>query len=146
MKKKCLSLQWPPRLWLENCSRWVSCPAHRRSPCCRAMRGVYMAGRMGALARAVSGTHSLFLLRRHHTFFQNFLYGGNRPINLRVGVIEVWGEADSGFGAPIDQNVALQQFPADFVRIRHVNRNRTAALFRVARRVDAPAMLICQRN
>src|SRR5438034_5854410 len=52
--------------------------------------------------------------------------------------------ADAGLRAIVDEDVALHQLATDVVRLRHVDRYRAAALFRIARCVDTPVAPIGQ--
>src|ERR1039458_9609203 len=74
--------------------------------------------------------------------FRMSAYGRHGGIDFGVGVVEVRGEADSGFRAPIHEDVAGQKFPAHLLGIGHIDGNGAAALLGIARRVDAPSVLI----
>src|SRR5438067_472930 len=52
----------------------------------------------------------------------------------------------SGLWTPVHQDLPLEQFVRDFLRIWHVDTHGTAALRRVARRVDLPAALVNHAN
>src|ERR1700687_6284494 len=74
--------------------------------------------------------------------FQNFHYGRHGRIDFGVGVIEVRGEADSGFRTPVYEDVAGEELPAHLLGIGHVDGDGAAALLGIAGSVDAPSMLV----
>src|SRR5206468_10041049 len=81
-----------------------------------------------------------FLSRRYRTFLQNLLYGSDRGLQFLICVVEMWREANAGFRPPIDEDVAVEKFAADFLRIRHFDGHGAAALFGIARRIHAPTV------
>src|ERR1700730_14265760 len=74
--------------------------------------------------------------------FQNFHYGRHGCIDFGVGVVEVRGEADSGFGTPVHEDVAGEEFPAHLLGIGHVDGDGAAAPLGIAGSVDAPPVLV----
>src|SRR5579872_2878527 len=85
------------------------------------------------------------LLPRHHrSTLQNLFDGRNRRLNFFIRVVEVRRHANPSFRPPIHQNLALQQLLADFVRVGHIDRDRSAALLWIARRIHPPTMLVRQ--
>lgn len=56
------------------------------------------------------------------------------------------GEANAGAGTPVDEDVAAQEFGADFFGMGHIDGDGAAAAFRIARSVDAPAALVGERD
>jgi hypothetical protein len=81
-------------------------------------------------------------LRGYCASFQNFHNGCHGRIDFGVGVVEVRGEADSRFGAPVYENVAGEEFTADWLGIGHVDGDRTPASRGIAGSVDAPSVLV----
>src|SRR5262245_39179660 len=55
-------------------------------------------------------------------------------------------DADARAGTIINQNVARRQLSDYLARVRNINDNRTAALRRIPRRIDAPASFVGQLN
>src|SRR6185312_11328635 len=86
----------------------------------------------------------LLCSRAHAHSAQDLIHGGDSPLDLLHGVIEVRREAHTGVGTEVHQNVAAQEFRADFPRIWHVNRHGSATAFGIAWGVHAPAALIRQ--
>src|SRR5262249_29802095 len=74
----------------------------------------------------------------------DFLDLVNDPLDLFICVEEMRADADARSGAMINQNVARRQFSDYLARMRNVNDNRTAALRRIPRRIDAPALFVGQ--
>lgn len=77
---------------------------------------------------------------------KNFVDCGQRKINLFFFIVEVRRHPDAGSWPPVDQNIALQQLRAHFLRMGHVHGDRAAAARRVARRAHASATLVRQRD
>src|SRR5439155_12672450 len=75
---------------------------------------------------------------------QNLFDGCDGGVELPIVGVEMRRHADAGLRAIVDEDVALQQLATDVVRLRHVDRYRAAALFRIARCVDAPVVPIGQ--
>ena len=69
---------------------------------------------------------------------QNLFDGCDGGVELPIVGVEMRRHADAGLRAIVDEDVALQQLATDVVRLRHVDRYRAAALFRIARCVDTP--------
>ena len=44
----------------------------------------------------------------YRPFLQDFFYGRDCGFQFLIGVVEMGGHADSGFGSPVHQDVALQ--------------------------------------
>src|SRR6266478_1178956 len=53
-------------------------------------------------------------------------------------------EPDSGFGTPIYEDVASEELPAHMLGIGHIDGDSAAASLGIARRVDAPSVLVCE--
>src|SRR5690242_11120227 len=49
---------------------------------------------------------------------------------------------DSRFRTPVDEDIPLQQLPADVFRVRHLDRHCAATFPRITRRVDLPTVSI----
>src|SRR5216684_2967521 len=70
---------------------------------------------------------------------QNFLNLRKSEITLLFSIIKVGRNTDAGLWTIVDQNLARQQFPADFVRVRAIDRDRAAAFGGIFRAINSPA-------
>src|SRR5690349_5344568 len=83
------------------------------------------------------------LTRGHCSSLQDFFDCRDRGVQFLVRIVEVGGHAHAGLGSPIDKNVAFQELAADFLRIRHVNGDRSPAFLGIPGSIYSPAMLVC---
>src|SRR5690349_13793575 len=73
-----------------------------------------------------------------HSLAQNLFDGVDGDVEFVVVGIEVRRHADAGLGSEVHKNVALDKFGADFLCVRHVNRDRAPTALRIAWGVDLP--------
>src|SRR5882672_9090759 len=71
--------------------------------------------------------------------FQNLFHLRERRITFLLAIVEVRRNADARLWAIVDKDVPRQEFAANFISMRTLDRNRPCALRRLLRCVHAPA-------
>src|SRR5215469_7990779 len=71
--------------------------------------------------------------------FQDFFHLREREAAFLFAIVKMRRQAHSGFGAVIHEDFARQEFAANFIGVRTLDRNGPGALRRVFRRVNLPA-------
>ena len=68
------------------------------------------------------------------------MHRSDRGFKFFIFIVEVGSHANPGLGAIVNQDVPFEQFAADLLGVGHVDRNRAAAVLRVAWGIHAPSL------
>ena len=98
-------------------------------------------------SRSVSGHGSPFCFERLPTSVaKNSIDHVDHALDFVVARVEVRRDANAGVRPIVDDDVVCQQRLGDAVRIRHIERDRTASPRRIARRRHLVAPLVGERD